>query len=163
MSKIRINAQYAPHEEGTKFYLSMLITCGANAYVLKAHGPIGSKGRVIHEPYSLSYEAGSKEHSKIIQSKSKRGYMFREVIDRGYDLSETNIKAVLAETVKKLAAEIGDHALGSYLGDVKVALETVFNKGVSIDLDEPLLKPPYKVELKAPVIEPVRAQEWGSW
>lgn len=166
MSKITIKVQYAPHSEGTKFYMAMLVTHDSNAYVIKVHGPIGAKGRVIHESHKGSMSVGVTEYSKIINAKSKRGYMFREVLNEvvDYTLSpdaETNLNTVAADLAKKLIAKTASSS--GYASELLTALKSV-TAGSDITFeavsDEPLLKEPFRA---GPKVEPVRKEDWGSW
>lgn len=161
MSALVIKAQYAPHSEGTKFYLAMLVSHGSDAYVIKVHGPIGSKGRVLHEPYIRSLAVGNSEYNKIIQAKSKRGYMFREALNEFETFVKDDIEG-LADLAYKLAKKLSSTTGGfGYGSELLTALKSVTtNDNEPAADDEPLLKEPFRA---GPKVEPARKEDWGSW
>lgn len=159
MSSVVIKAQYAPHSEGTKFYLAMLVSHGSDAYVLKVHGPMGTKGRVLHEPYGISLSAGVSEYNKIINAKSKRGYMFREVLNEIETFVKDDIEDLASKLAKKLSSAVGGHG---YASELLTALKSVTTNDSfePVPDDEPLLKEPFRA---GPKVEPIRKEDWGSW
>jgi hypothetical protein len=161
MSKITVRAQYAEHSEGTKFYGAILVSHENSSYVIKVHGPMGAKGRVIHEPYAGNFDKGVTEYGKIIRSKTTRGYLFREVLHETHDYTKTaTIESDLHSLANMICRSFKFSTDGSgYSVEMLTALGEV-TKYASEEEDEPLLKEPYKA---GPKVEPTRTQEWGSW
>lgn len=160
MSNVSIKAQWARHDSGTKFYGAILVECDNSSYVIKVHGPVDAKGRVIQEPYGTMRTAGVAEFNKIITAKSKRGYSFREVLNYSYMRPEggMDVTDIVNDAVSKMK---GFGVAGSYYRiELSAAINSVTGGLSKADVDEPLLKEPFKAEPKP---EPVRAEEWGSW
>lgn len=159
MSNVNIKAQWATHEGGTKFYGAILFENNSgSSYLIKVHGPVGAKGRVIAEPYGAGGERGYTEYLKIIDAKSRRGYNFREVLNRGTGDFRGGHDEIVDSAVKMMQG-MGVKMASAYKLDMLTAIRSLAKDDV--DLIEELTAAGITSMPKEPEI--ARSEEWGSW
>lgn len=142
MPDVILTRRYAEHTGGTKFYEVIYAHSGTDSCLIQRWGALGKYGQVKHTYFTGDNLAASREASRIVAGKQKRGYEFTgsesKVVIDGLEISEA----------------------------MRVWQGHSFNDDVYHELTR-LLDSPEPTKPEAIVVskpEPVRDDElWGSW